>query len=85
MTYSVLYEKIHEPTFEGEYYAYIPAFDLMTQGMGIDGARAAAEDLLSAWIRSKIEDGEDIPPSDDAVFDKIVIPNSLVTHTLQTV
>jgi len=68
MRYTVIYEKICEPTFEGEYYAHIPSFDLTTQGMGIEGAKAAAEDLLDAWIRSKLDDGEPIPPSDEDAF-----------------
>ena len=68
MRYTVIYEKICEPTFEGEYYAHIPAFDLTTQGIGIEGAKAAAEDLLAAWIRSKLEDGEPIPASDEDAF-----------------
>jgi predicted RNase H-like HicB family nuclease len=73
MTYSVLYEKIHEAGFEGYYYAHIPAFDLTTHGLGIDGARAAAEDLLRNWIEVKIEHGEPIPPPDEALLGTIDI------------
>jgi predicted RNase H-like HicB family nuclease len=73
MTYSVLYEKIHEPGFEGYYYAHIPAFDLTTHGLGVDGARAAAEDLLRGWIAVKLEHGEHIPPPDDALHGTIDI------------
>ena len=68
MRYTVIYEKICEPTFEGEYYAHVPAFDLTTQGEGIEGAKAAAEDMVDAWIRSKLDDGEPIPPSDEDAF-----------------
>jgi predicted RNase H-like HicB family nuclease len=71
MTYIVNYEKIDEPGFEGWYYAHIPAFDLTTHGLGIDGARAAAEDLLKVWIEVKLEHGESIPPSDKPSPDTI--------------
>jgi len=83
MTYSVLYEKIHEPGFEGWYYAHIPAFDLTTHGLGVDGARAAAEDLLDAWIRSKLEDGESIPPPDEALHGTIDIHINVPDDALQ--
>ncbi len=68
MRYTVIYEKICEPTFEGEYYAHVPAFELTTQGLGIEGAKAAAEDMVDAWIRSKLDDGEPIPASDEDAF-----------------
>ena len=84
MTYSVLFEKIHEPGFEGWYYAHIPAFDLTTHGLGVEGARAAAEDLLDGWIRSKLEDGEPIPPPDEALLSTIHININVPEHALQT-
>ena len=83
MTNSVLYEKIHEPGFEGWYYAHIPAFDLTTHGLGIDGARAAAEDLLDGWIRSLVDDGEHIPPSDEALHGTIDIVITEPENALQ--
>ena len=74
MRYSVLYEKIHEPGFEGWYYAHIPAFDLTTHGLGLEGARLAAEDALDVWIRAKIDEGEPIPaPDDDAVLGTVEV------------
>ncbi|HWF45034.1 MAG TPA: type II toxin-antitoxin system HicB family antitoxin [Candidatus Kapabacteria bacterium] len=66
MRYSVIYEKIHEPGFEGWYYAHVPAFDLTTHGLGIEGAQAAAEDMLKNWIEVKLEHGEAIPPPDES-------------------
>jgi predicted RNase H-like HicB family nuclease len=85
MRYTVIYEKISEPTFEGEYYAHIPAFDLTTQGMGIEGAKAAAEDLLDAWIRSNVDDGEPLPPSDeDSFLGSIEVHADVLQNALQT-
>jgi predicted RNase H-like HicB family nuclease len=71
LTYSILFEKIREPNFEGYYYAHIPAFDLTTHGLGIDGAREAALDLLKEWIAVKRNHGEPIPPPDDALIGHI--------------
>lgn len=54
MTYSVIYEKINDASFPpGYYYAHIPALDLTTHGLGIDGAREAAKDLVKLWIEEK--------------------------------
>lgn len=50
MMYTIIYEKITEQNFEpGYYYAHIPAFDLTTHGLGIEGAKEAAIDLLKIW------------------------------------
>jgi predicted RNase H-like HicB family nuclease len=53
MRYSVLLEPIHEPGFEGFYYAYIPTLDLTTHGPGVEGALAAARELIELWIAEK--------------------------------
>jgi len=51
MTYSIIYEKISDPSFEeGYYYAHLPALFLMTHGFGFEGAKAAASGLLSKLI-----------------------------------
>ena len=84
MRYSVLYEKIHEPGFEGYYYAHIPAFDLTTHGLGIEGAQAAAQDALDVWIRAKLDDGEPIPPPDDALLGTIEVNVAAPTDAIQS-
>ena len=38
MRYSVFLEPIEEQGFEGYYYAHVPALDLTTQGLGVEGA-----------------------------------------------
>jgi predicted RNase H-like HicB family nuclease len=61
MTYGVVFEKIHEAGFSSDsYYAHIPALGLTTHGEGIEGSRAAALDLLTAWLAAKREAGEQI-------------------------
>ena len=54
MTYTVVYEQISDPSFPaGYYYAHIPSLDLTTHGLGIDGAKNAAIDLVKLWIEEK--------------------------------
>ncbi len=51
MTFGIVFEKIDSPDFpSGYYYAHIPAVGLTTHGLGIEGARAAALDLLKLWL-----------------------------------
>lgn len=53
MRYSVFLEPVNEPQFQGYYYAHIPTLDLTTHGQGIEGALAAAQELIEAWIAEK--------------------------------
>ena len=51
MQYGIIFEKIEDPGFPaGYYYAHIPALGLTTHGIGIEGARAAAIDLIKLWV-----------------------------------
>lgn len=62
MRYSLLIEPVHEAGFPtGYYYAHVPAFDLTTHGEGIEGARAAAKDLILLWVEEKRACGEPVP------------------------
>jgi predicted RNase H-like HicB family nuclease len=77
MTYTILYQKISEKDFpEGYYYAHIPALDLTTHGIGIDGAKEAAKDLLKLWIDEKREAGEKILP-EELLISKLEIEDAL--------
>ena len=59
MTYGILVEKAPEGELPpGFYYAHVPALDLTTHGHGIEGARAAAEDLIKLWLAEKKAAGE---------------------------
>ena len=78
MTYTIIYERISDPSFpKGYYYAYIPAFDLTTHGLGIEGAKNAAEDLLKIWIEEKKANGEKIPMEEESFYSKIEIKDAL--------
>lgn len=62
MNYGILLERIDDPAFaSGYYYAHIPSLGLTTHGLGLDGAREAARDLLNLWIAEKKSKGEPVP------------------------
>ncbi len=78
MTYTIIYEKINDTSFpKGYYYAHIPAFDLTTHGLGIEGAKKAAEELLQIWIEEKKANGEKIPVEEESFYSKIEIKDAL--------
>jgi len=54
MTYTIIYEKITDGSLpETYYYVHIPILDLTTHGLGIEGAKQAAKELVLAWIEEK--------------------------------
>jgi predicted RNase H-like HicB family nuclease len=68
MTYGILVEKTESADLPpGYYYAHVPALGLTTHGEGIEGARAAAEDLIKLWVAEK-KDGRRDDQSADRVF-----------------
>ena len=74
MTFTIIYEKIKEDSFPGDYYyAHIPALDLTTHGKGIDGAKNAAMELLKLWIEEKRANNEIIPEEKESFYSKIEI------------
>lgn len=78
MRYSVFLEPVHEPEFEGYYYAHVPTLDLTTHGKGVDGALAAAQELTEAWVAEKRAHGEPIPVESQSVVKHIEIPDALL-------
>ncbi len=75
MIYGVVFEKIPEKDgAPGCYYAHVPALGLTTHGKGIEGARAAALDLLKIWLVEKQQAGEEIPATTDFLFSTGEIP-----------
>ena len=78
MTYTIVYQKINEKDFPpGFYYAHIPSLDLTTHGLGIEGAKEAAKDLLKLWIDEKRAAGEEIIPEDELLISKLEIEDAL--------
>jgi len=79
MTYTIIYEKISDGSLpEDYYYAHIPALDLTTHGLGIDGAKNAAKDLIKLWIEEKKANGEIVPMEDETLISKIDVEDALL-------
>ena len=79
MRYSVLLEPIREPEFSGFYYAHIPTLDLTTHGQGVEGALAAAHELVEVWVTEKRACGEVIPIETTALIGHIEVSDALLT------
>jgi predicted RNase H-like HicB family nuclease len=77
MRYSVLLEPINEPDFQGYYYAHIPTLDLTTHGQGIEGAIAAAQELVEAWVQEKRSHGEKVPVEAKSLIAHVDIPDAV--------
>ena len=76
MNFGVLFEKVTDQDFPaGYYYAHVPSLGLTTHGLGIDGARQAAADLLRLWIAEKRANGEKIVASADTLFSTLEVPD----------
>jgi len=77
MRYSVFLEPINEPDFQGYYYAHIPTLDLTTHGQGIEGAIAAAQELIEAWVQEKRSHGEKVPVEAKSLIAHVDIPDAV--------
>jgi hypothetical protein len=74
MTYGIVFERIQEAGVSpNSYYAHIPALGLTTHGEGIEGARAAALDLLMAWLVEKRQAGEHVASPSEILFSTVEI------------
>jgi len=81
MNFGILFEKIQEPGFPpGYYYAHMPTLGLTTHGLGIDGARQAAADLVHLWIEEKAAHGEPVPAPSELLFSTLDVPD----HALES-
>lgn len=69
MNVGILFEPVvGEKLPPGYYYAHIPSLGLTTHGLGLDGAREAARDLLTLWIAEKRANHEDVPALGECYF-----------------
>lgn len=75
MKFGVVFETIQDSGFPaGYYYAHIPSLSLTTHGLGIEGARAAAADLLKLWLAEKRAQGEPIYAPAESLFSTLELP-----------
>ena len=76
MNYGILFERIDEKDFPaGHYYAHVPALGLTTHGLGVEGAREAACDLLRQWVAEKRAHHEAVPPPTEFFFSTLELPD----------
>ena len=61
LRYTVVLEPTNEPDNVGWYYAHVPALDLTTHGLGVEGAVAAAKDPVEGWVTELIAQGKPVP------------------------
>jgi len=55
----ILFERVEDPGFPpGYFYAHVPSLGLTTNGVGIEGVRAAATDLARLWVSGRAAHGE---------------------------
>jgi predicted RNase H-like HicB family nuclease len=60
MRYSLLVEPVEAAEcMPGFYYAHVPSLGITTHGEGIEGAIAAARDLIQLWVEEKRQAGEE--------------------------
>ena len=76
MNFSVMFEKVQEPGFPPGYYcAHVPSLGLTTHGLGVEGARQAAADLVRLWIAEKHANGESVTASAETLFSTLEVPD----------
>lgn len=74
MTYGILFEKVAAGELpEGFYYAHVPTLGLTTHGPGIEGARAAARELLQLWLEEKRSHGEAVPAPTELLLSTVEV------------
>ncbi|MEO7319723.1 MAG: type II toxin-antitoxin system HicB family antitoxin [Chthoniobacteraceae bacterium] len=62
MRYSILIEPVEDAEkMPGFYYAHVPSLGLTTHGSGVEGAMAAARDIVTLWVEEKRAVGEAAP------------------------
>lgn len=79
MNYAVHLERIDDQAFpKGYYYAHVPSLGLTTHGLGVDGAREAARDLLNLWIAEKRSKGEPVPSPGEFFFSTVELSEDAI-------
>ena len=76
MNYGILFERIDDADLPpGHYYAHVPSLGLTTHGLGIEGAREAARDLVQQWIAEKRASHEPVPAPSEFFYSTLDFPD----------
>ena len=74
MKVPIVYEPVDDAGFpKGYYYAHLVGLGLTTHGKGIEGAGAAAQDLIKLWIEEKEAQGEPCPVFHDLLVGTVEV------------
>lgn len=69
MRYSLLVEPVESAEgMKGFYYAHVPSLGLTTHGKGVEGAIAAARELIQLWVQEKRAAGEEPSGSSESLL-----------------
>jgi predicted RNase H-like HicB family nuclease len=69
MKYSVVIEPVEESEgMPGFYYAHVPTLGITTHGGGIEGAMAAARDLICLWVEEMRAAGTEPKSPGDSIL-----------------
>ena len=76
MNFGILFEKVEDKDFPpGYFYAHIPSLGLTTHGVGVDGARQAALDLVRLWLAELKAHGDPLPVPKEILFSTLDVPD----------
>ena len=74
MRYNVLIEPVEESEkLPGFYYAHVPSLGITTHGSGVEGALAAARDLIHLWVDEKRAAGEILAPARESLLTTVEV------------
>ncbi len=63
MRYTMIVEPTREADHPGWFYAHVPSLGLTTHGQGVEGAKAAAKELVEGWIAELKIIGQPVTPT----------------------
>ncbi len=80
MKFGIVIEQVEDSHLPaGYYYAHIPSLGLTTHGLGIEGAKIAAHDLIKLWIAEKKSKGEVVAVPQESLFSVVEVEDALQT------
>ena len=74
MRYSLFVEPVEDTEkMPGFYYAHVPSLGITTHGNGVEGAIAAARDLIHLWVEEKRAAGEHPAPARESLLASVEV------------
>ena len=74
MKFGIVFEQVNDSSLpKNYYYAHVPTLGLTTHGLGIEGAKTAALDLIKLWIAEKISNGETVTAPQETLYSVVEV------------